>query len=543
MGSGEVGTVGPAPMQNWPLTVDRIITHAERVCPDVAIVSRTFDGTVRRTGYGEVARQARAVSRALAKAGIGLGDRVATLAWNSDSHVALWYGISGMGAVCHPLNPRFSPDQIAWVINHAADRLLFLDPCFLPLISSIASALPAIERYVVLGEIPSDTRLQVQSLDDFLSEAAEAPTPAWGNFPEETPCALFYTSGTTGDPKGVIYSHRSNLLQAMMLGLGYDFGKTDSIMPVVPMFHANGWGLPYLGPILGVPLIMPGPALDPQSLHALMESEHVTVAAGVPTIWTALLSHLRRSGGTLSHTRRLYSAGAATPAALIEAFAQEHGARVIPAWGMTELSPSGTVGTGVHGSDGAADARQGHFVFGVEGIVTGPDGSVVPADGKSIGTLKVKGATVIRRYAGALADAVDADGWFDTGDLAVVHEDHTIEIADRAKDVIKSGGEWISSIAIEQIAATHPAVELCAVIGVPDERWDERPLLLVHRRAGSDCNATELRDLIAAELPKWWLPDQIEFVDDMPLGATGKIDKKSLRAHYGAIGKKVPADN
>lgn len=520
-------------MQDWPLTVDRIILHAERSHADVAVMSRRADGTLNHSSYGAVAEAARGVSRALASAGIGRGDTVATLAWNSERHLALWYGISGMGAICHPLNPRFSIDQLAYVVAHARDRILFVDAAFMPLVLSMAHHLRRLERVVVLEAYGGETGgLPVVSLDAFVTGAANVPTPQWGDFAETTPCALFYTSGTTGNPKGVIYTHRSNVFHAMALGLGYGFSIVDTIMPIVPMFHANGWGLPYLAPVLGVPLAMPGSEMDPASLYATMEDCKVTAAAGVPTIWTGLLQHLRATGETISTAKRLYSAGSATSPALMRAYSREQGVRIIPSWGMTELSPSGTVGAGLKPHDRDDDPRQGRFVFGVEGVVSDDARHPVEHDGTTIGALRVRGAAAVLRYAEAQEDAVDDDGWFDTGDLAVVHPDGAIEVVDRAKDVIKSGGEWISSTALERAAAEHPAIEMCAAIGVPDPKWDERPLLLIKASGDPAMIVDEVRTLLHATLPRWWVPERIECVHGFPFGSTGKVDKKLLRAHY-----------
>ena len=536
-------------MQDWPLTVDRILDHASRAFPEVEVATRRPDGSIAHSGYAAIAAEARALSRALGARGIGAGDRVATLAWNGDHHLALWYAISGMGAVTHPLNPRMSRDQLVWIANQAADRILFLDPGFLPLAEALAPALPQVETYVVLApraDLPANA-IGAIGLDEFIASGRDADPVRWGGFPEDRAASLFYTSGTTSAPKGVLYSHRSCLLNAMFVSLGFGLGSEDTLMPVVPLFHANGWGMAHVAPMLGKRLVLPGPSLDPASLHELMEREAVTVAAGVPTIWTGLLAHLRETGQRLTTVRRLLVAGSAVPTALIRAFRDEFGVLVQPAWGMTETSPAGTVGgilSGAAASDEeelAEAARQGRFVFGVEMQLHDEQGTELPWDGETPGRLMVRGPCVVASYYKAEAPAVDAGGWFDTGDVAVMHPDAVMQITDRAKDVIKSGGEWISSVAIEEAAAQHPCVEICAVIAVPHEKWGERPLLLVKRAARSTAGAAELRAHLETRLDRWCVPDAVEFVDELPLGSTGKVDKKLLRSRSEAerAGQKI----
>ena len=530
-------------MQAWPLTVDRILDHAGTRHASREVVTRSPEGPIVRTTYGEVRRRARQVSGLLREWGIGSGDRVGVMAWNTARQLEAWYGIMGIGAVCHTLNPRLHPDQICWIINHAQDRVIFVDPGFAPLLLPNLHKAPSVERVVILGD--DSHRPEGLPADVPSYEAAIAGRPddcAWGGFDEETACGLCYTSGTTGDPKGVLYSHRSNYLHTLMslqadiLGLS----ARDTILPVVPMYHANAWGVVFAAPAVGAKLVLPGAKLDGASVHELLETEEVTISAAVPTIWGALLQHLDDTGGKLSTLKRVMIGGAACPEAIIRGFHDRYGVEVLHIWGMTETSPVATCGA----PDPAVQAlpfdaqmpvrlKQGRAQLGCELKIVGEDGARLAEDGVAFGRLMVRGPIIAGGYFnGPGPEILDAEGYFDTGDVATIDPGGYMQITDRAKDVIKSGGEWISSVAIETLAMSHPKAALAAVIGVPHPKWDERPILLVKLRPGESATAEEFLAHLQGRIAKWWTPDAVLFVEDIPLGSTGKIDKKLIRARY-----------
>jgi fatty-acyl-CoA synthase len=530
-------------MQDWPLTVDKILDHAKAWHGHREVVTRTVEGPIVRTTYGEIHDRAKRVSSALKSWGIKTGDRVATLAWNTHRHLETWYGIMGIGAVCHTLNPRLFPEQIGWIINHAEDRVIFVDLTFVPLLEAILPHCKTVERVIVLTDdwnMPQ-TRLPRADCYERVVRAA-SPDCAWGGFPEDTACGLCYTSGTTGDPKGVLYSHRSNFIHCL-LGMQADVLATrnqDTILPIVPMFHANAWGVAFAAPAAGAKLVLPGPKLDGQSVYELLEGEKVTYSAAVPTVWQGLLTHLQTHRLKLSTLKSVTIGGSACPESIIRAFHDDYGVDVVHAWGMTETSPLGT--TGAMSSEVAAlpfeqqipyRLKQGRPPLGVELKLCDDAGNRLPHDGKTPGRLMVRGVAIARGYfKGAGGNILDKEGFFDTGDVATIDPQGYMQITDRAKDVIKSGGEWISSIDIENIAMGHPKVELAAVIGVAHPKWDERPLLIVKPKPGETPTREELLAFLQGKIAKWWMPDDVQFVDDIPLGATGKIDKKILRETF-----------
>ena len=535
-------------MQDWRLTVDHILDHAALRHGAREVVTRSVEGPVVRTTYARVRARAKQLSHALAEMGITPGDRVATLAWNTGRHLEAWYGIMGMGAVCHTLNPRLHPDQLCWIVRDAGDRVILADVGFAPMLLAALRRQPTpVERVVFLSDAahrPAEAGPEVVMYEDWLDgrpDTDAAGAPAWGRFGEETACGLCYTSGTTGDPKGVLYSHRSNVLhtfmtlQADVMGLS----ARDVVLPIVPMFHANAWGIAFSAPAVGAKLVMPGPRLDGASVHELIESEGVTFSAAVPTVWQGLLQHLDATASTLSTLKRVVIGGSACPEVLLRRFQDDYGVEVRHAWGMTETSPVGTLGT----PDAEVAARpkpaqmawrlrQGRPLLGIELKLADDAGARVAEDGASVGRLMVKGPTVARAYYGREGEILDAEGYFDTGDIASMDAGGCIQITDRAKDVIKSGGEWISSIEIENIVAGHPAVALAAVIGAPHPKWDERPLLLVQLKSGAQANPDVFKAHLEGRIAKWWMPDEVLLVDEVPLGATGKIDKKLLRARF-----------
>lgn len=533
-------------MQQQPLMISSIIAHAARHHADTDIVSRGSDGTIHRTTYAEIEPRARRLARALLAAGVSHGDRVATLAWNSYRHLEAYYAISGIGAVCHTVNPRLSHDDIAYIIDHAGDRMLFVDPDLLPVLEAVAPMLAGALRDVV---VITDTLDMLQPklpagmvchcYEQFM-EGADTNF-IWPVFDENTASSICYTSGTTGRPKGVVYSHRSTILHAYAANMADTIGlrAVDRVLLIVPMFHANAWSLPYAAPIAGSALVLPGRHLDGESLLTLMNQERITFAAGVPTVWFGLLQHLRATGAELGSLQRVICGGSAVPPMLLEEFEVTRGIRFDQAWGMTETSPLGVCNspkpchTGLSGAERLAlRARQGRAVFGVELKIVGQDGAELPWDGKQFGNVMVRGPWVASGYYGYEQVATDADGWFPTGDVAVVHPDGFLEITDRTKDLVKSGGEWISTIALENIAVSHPDVIEAAVIAATHPKWDERPLLVVVPKENREIDKQALLSLYQGKVAKWWVPDDVVVVDSLPHTATGKLNKLVLREQY-----------
>ncbi len=532
-------------MQDWPLLIHRIIDHAGIQFPGREVVSRSIEGPTHRTDYGAIRARSLQVAQRLGRQGVRAGDRVATLAWNTWRHLESWYGITGLGAIYHTVNPRLFPEQIVWIINHAEDRIVMTDLTFVPLLESIADRLPGVERYIVFTDaahMPATSLKNAVAYEDWLQEADG--DFRWVELDEKSAAGLCYTSGTTGHPKGVLYSHRSNVLHSMSLANPDCLGLSSRsvVLPVVPLFHANSWSLAFSCPMYGAKLVMPGMRLDGASIFELMESEAVTMAAGVPTVWLMLLQHLQKEGRRLSTLKRMLVGGSACPRAMIEAFEHDYGIEVVHAWGMTEMSPIGSCGSikaQLSHVEGNAlidlKAKQGFAFFGVEMKITDDAGKSLPWDGKTFGRLKVSGFAVTRGYYG-IDDAglLDADGFFDTGDVATIDQDGYMQITDRSKDVIKSGGEWISSIELENLAVAHPDVHEAAVIGVAHPRWDERPLLIVVPKEGRTVDAATVLAFMQDRIAKWWMPDDVQVVDEIPHTATGKINKLKLREIFGA---------
>ena len=526
-------------MQDWPLTVDRILDHAKAWHGDREIVSRSVEGPIVRTTYAEVHARAKRCSNALKALGIQPGDRVATLAWNTARHLEAWYGIMGIGAVCHTLNPRLFSEQLVYIINHAEDRVIFTDLTFLPILAQIRDQIPTVKHFIVLTDDAHMTDQLPGALAYETLIAGQSEDCAWGGFDENTPAGLCYTSGTTGNPKGVLYTHRSNFLHTLVTASAdvLGIGGRDTILPIVPMFHANAWGIAFSAPAVGAKLVMPGPRLDGASVHELIEAEGVTFSAAVPTVWQMLLAHLRQTGGKLTAMKRVAIGGSAVPEAIVRGFRDEYGVDVTHAWGMTETSPLGTIASPSHKVAEMDEEtqlnfklKQGRPPLGIDLKLVDDEEKLLPHDGETFGRLKVKGPFVVGQYFKADGgEILDSEGFFDTGDVATIDEYGYMQITDRAKDVIKSGGEWISSIEIENIAAGHPKAELAAVIGVAHPKWDERPLLMVKLRPGESGTREEFLKFLDGKIAKWWTPDDVVFVDDIPLGATGKIDKKILR--------------
>jgi fatty-acyl-CoA synthase len=530
-------------MQDWPLTVDKILTHAAQWHSHREVVTRSVEGPIVRTTWGEIHGRAKRFSNALLDLGIEPGDRVATLAWNSARHIEAWYGIMGIGAVCHTLNPRLFTDQLCYIINHAQDKVIITDLTFLPMLAENRHRMPSVTRMIVLSDEDHVAKTGVGSL--LASEsliAGQSADCVWGEFDENTACGLCYTSGTTGNPKGVLYSHRSNFLHTLST-LQHDvmgLSVTDTVLAVVPMFHANAWGLTFSCPAVGSRLVMPGPKMDGASILELLETEKVTFSAAVPTVWQMLLAHLKATGERLTTLKRVVIGGSAVPEAIVRAFHDDYGVEVVQAWGMTETSPLGTLSTPT--PEVAAlpfddqvpfKLKQGRPPLGVELALTDDAGEAIAQDGVTFGRLKIKGPFVVGEYfRGEGGVILDEAGFFDTGDVATIDPSGYMQITDRAKDVIKSGGEWISSIEIENMAASHPKALMAAVIGVAHPKWDERPLLLVKLRDGESATTAEFMAHLEGKIARWWMPDEVLFVDEIPLGATGKIDKKLIRTRF-----------
>ena len=530
-------------MQEWPLLCHKLIDNAAIQHGGREVVSRSVEGPIVRITYAELRRRALQAAQRLERDGYGLGDRVATLAWNTARHLEAWYGIMGIGAIYHTLNPRLFPDQIAWIMNHAQDRALFVDLTFLPLAEKIVPLVPSVEKVIVLTDaahMPATSLPGAVAYEDWLAEADG--DFRWRSFDENTAAGMCYTSGTTGDPKGVLYSHRSNVLHAMISAMPDAMGLSsrDVVMPVVPMFHANAWGMGQSVPMIGAKMVMPGGKMDGASIYELLDTEKVTFTAAVPTVWLMLLQHLEETGSKLPYLRKVVIGGSACPRMITKKFQDNYGVEVVHAWGMTEMSPLGTLCTlkpEYERLEGEArldvQQTQGFAPFGVEMKVTDDDGNEHPWDGRTFGRLKVRGPAVARAYyGGAGAEQFDAEGWFDTGDVAHIDPHGYMQITDRAKDVIKSGGEWISTIALENLAVGHPDVAEAAVIGVPHPKWDERPLLVVVCKPGRQPAAADILSFMDGKVAKWWMPDDVAFVTEIPHTATGKIQKMALREQF-----------
>jgi len=533
-------------MQNAPLMISSLLQTGADVFGGSEVVSVIAgEGVVRHT-YRDINQRAKQLAQALGDAGIGMTDRVATLAWNDHRHLEIYYGVSGIGAVCHTINPRLFPEQLIYIINHAEDRIIMVDPMFVPLIEKIIDNCPKLEKIVVLctAENLPDTALDAVVYEDFIG--AFDGEMEWPEFDENAASSLCYTSGTTGNPKGALYSHRSTVLHALMAGTPAVTGTLtgETMMPVVPMFHVNAWGQPYYAPLVGAKLVLPGPKLDGESLYNLIQAEGVSNTAGVPTIWLNLLKHTREVGGNLDSLRNIVIGGSAAPGAMIREFEDDYQTNVIHAWGMTEMSPLGSAGVLAPHLTRSTSAeeqfemklKQGHRVFGVDMRIVNDDEEPQPHDGKTRGHLVVRGPWIISSYYNnhdANDKAFTKEGWFYTGDIATLDENNILQLVDRSKDVIKSGGEWISSIDLENEAVGIPGVVEAAVIGVAHDKWGERPvLILVPQDSDNPPSEDSVRDFLSTRIAKWWMPDLIVFKDEIPHGATGKILKAELREEF-----------
>jgi fatty-acyl-CoA synthase len=529
-------------MQDWPLLVPNILDHAALNHGERELVTRSVEGPIRRYTLADLRRRSLRVAKALERDGVSPGDRIATMAWNTDRHVETWFGIMGIGAICHTLNPRLFAEQLVYIINHAGDRMVFVDATFVPVLQAIADRLPTVERYLVLTDtahMPQTTLPNATPFEEWLAGVDD--DFAWKRFDENTAAALCYTSGTTGKPKGVLYSHRSNVLHGLMVNQPDVLGLSSehTVLPVVPMFHANAWAITYASPMAGTKLVLPGAGMDGASLYELLDSEKVTASAAVPTIWLGLLQYLDQHQKKLPHLQKVLIGGAACPPMMIRRFEEEFGVEVIHGWGMTEMSPVGTTGKMKYATAGLdheaklkLKEKQGRTPFLVEMKIVDDGHREQPRDGKSFGHLLVRGPAIASAYFRHDEDILDDDGWFDTGDIATIDELGFMQITDRDKDVIKSGGEWISSIEVENIAVGCPGVAEAAVIGLPHPKWSERPLLVIVRDPGSDVSGDEILAYLEGRIANWWMPDDVTFVDAIPHTATGKISKLELRKQF-----------
>lgn len=530
-------------MQDWPLRVHTVLDHAQQHHPEAEVITRTVEGPIVSTSYAQLHSRARKAAKALQALGIGEGDVVATMAWNGARHMEAWYGIMGLGAVCHTLNPRLFEDQLVYIANHAQDSYLMLDTTFTAIAEKMRPRCPDIKGYIFLTDrahMPETSLPNVLCYEELLD--AQDDDFAWAAVDENTACGLCYTSGTTGNPKGVVYTHRSNVLHAMAANTpdGFALGSRDSVLPVVPMFHANAWALVFVAPMVGAKLVMPGPKMDGQSICELLTDQHVTFSAAVPTVWLGLLEHLDSTGTKLPDLSRVMIGGAACPRVVIEAFAERYDVDVMHGWGMTEMSPLGTFATfkaGMHELDAESQMKyklkQGRVPYTVEMKILDDEGKELPRDGETFGNLVVRGPAISSAYhRDEGGEILDAEGFFDTGDVATIDERGFMQITDRSKDVIKSGGEWISSIELENAAVGHPDIAEAAVIGVAHPKWTERPLLILVAKAEARPDANAMRAFLSGKVAKWWMPDDVVYVDEIPHTATGKIQKRTLREQF-----------
>ncbi len=527
-------------MQSQPLLISSMIDFAERHHGEGEIVSRRVEGDIHRCTYKDIAGRSRQVANALDAMKLAFGDRVATLAWNGYRHLELYFGVSGSGRVLHTLNPRLHPDQIVWIANHSEDQVLCFDMTFLPIVKAVHARCTTIKHFIALcdaASLPADSGIPgLQSYEAWMGSQASKYT--WPEFDENSASSMCYTSGTTGNPKAALYSHRSTILHAWAGAMpdALNMSARDSVLPVVPMFHVNAWGLPYSAAMTGAKMVFPGPAMDGKSIFDLIESENVTFAAGVPTVWQMMLGHMQQGGLRFSTLKRTVIGGSACPPAMIAAFNDDYGVEVLHAWGMTEMSPLGTVCT-LKNKHTAMDAsqkmavriKQGRGIYGVDMKIVDDLGAELPWDGKAFGDLLVKGPWVIREYFKGEGGSPLVNGWFPTGDVATIDPDGYLQITDRSKDVIKSGGEWISSIDVENIAMAHPAVAMAACIGMKHPKWDERPVVVVVKKPGAEVSREALLAFFEGKTAKWQIPDDVIFIDAIPLGATGKMQKVKLR--------------
>jgi acyl-CoA synthetase (AMP-forming)/AMP-acid ligase II len=530
-------------MMSQPLLISSIIKHADRYFGKNEIVSRRVEGDIHRYTYHDCHVRAKKLANALRGLGVQMGDRVATMAWNGYRHLEAYYAVSGSGAVLHTLNPRLFPEQVAYIANHAEDQYLLFELTFLPLIEAVAQHCKTIKGYILMCDrdrMPAQSAIpNLMCYEDLIADNSD--DYEWPLFDENSASSLCYTSGTTGNPKGALYSHRSTLLHsyASTMPDALNVSGRDAVLPVVPMFHVNAWGLPYSVPLTGAKMVFPGPSLDGKSLYELFESEKVTFSAGVPTVWLGLLNYVAQNNLSFSSFKRTVIGGSACPPAMMKTLRHKYGIEVVHAWGMTEMSPLGTAATlQAHHYELTEEGqqamleKQGHVIFGVDMKIVDDAGKELPWDGKTYGNLLVKGPWVIQEYFKGEGGDVLEDGWFPTGDVATIDGDGYMQITDRSKDVIKSGGEWIGTIDLENIAMSHPAVQQAACIGVLHPKWDERPLLVVVRRAGMDVSREELLAFYEGKIAKWWTPDDVAFIDALPIGATGKVLKNRIRETF-----------
>ncbi|HXM81744.1 MAG TPA: 3-(methylthio)propionyl-CoA ligase [Burkholderiales bacterium] len=526
-------------MMDQPLLISGLLRHAARHHGDIEIVSKNVDGSVHRYGYRDAQARTKRLANALKRLGAQPADRVATLAWNGFRHFEIYYAVAGSGAIIHTINPRLFPDQITYIANHAEDKFVFFDTTFAPLLAKLAPQLKTVKAFIAMADRAHMPKEEIPNLLCYeeLVEKESADFP-WPSFDERTAACLCYTSGTTGNPKGALYSHRSTMIHAYAAALpdALNLSARDVVLPVVPMFHVNAWSLPYSCAMVGAKMVFPGPHLDGKSLHNLFETEGVTFSAGVPTVWLALLNYMKEQKLKFSTLKRTVIGGSACPPAMICAFQDEYGVEVLHAWGMTEMSPLGTVTTFKAKHAGwtkeqrvALQNKQGRAIFGVDMRIVGEDGSELPNDGKAFGDLQVRGPWVIQNYFKGEGGDPLKQGWFPTGDVATLDPDGYMQITDRSKDVIKSGGEWISSIDLENIAVAHPAIAEAAVIGVKHPKWDERPIVVAVKKPGQEVSRDEMLRFYEGKIAKWWMPDDVVFVPELPHTATGKLSKLTLR--------------